>query len=1124
MQLECSTLFMGNWRMTARNLRRLFNMLESFGTLWFVASCMFLSRVSGQQVPKQEGPKVTIANPETLMSPQLLSRAIWDTNAYYQIYKQRSYENLVLLFITTEAYKKNPTLDPDNEIAFLNKVHEEYKDRYSTANGNYHLPEDEVQAAESMLTLAGAYGGPYAIASKPLADEILKLGIKGYESYAKGQQQVAAQQYLSDTASYSELLGRYIDEAWILANDNDKAKRVMTTYFGSVFNANPDDSAADIKSKNPEFRVSSEVDELVAASENNKLTIDQLRLAVTANDRQMNETLTKLREELVRLDKLETAYLAAPTEHDRQAIQAQEQVRFTTNIEGAKSGVYLLSTFASLLNDKGLSHTISVTGNATIQVISAVQQYETVMSNPAITSLNRVASSVTLAAGWLSADLAIVSLLQPGVSSDQLISEQLNAIRKQLVQLREEMHERFDRVDLRLNQLFLQMSDQFDALVKLLNGDQVSLAEINAATVRLDEGLLELNLGLSRLEANLQEYFKIVYNQEIDRRLESCFKSNRVTQQSFIICLSDLRYEALEANVKLDPLRNTAVDDETIFKTSTVRPLSPSYVYLARVGASAPFGSHEMTTLENQLVNPVEWSFGVDAYLGLLLKYPRFGTSASHQDLVDMRAAGDTLRKMALASRQLTLYEALLKNYSVKRDALKVDLQAAEDQYAQDHVPGANPFRVGPKAFNYRVPAAVQSGFLLPCSQPSADFVLSSKTLSLPSNIQTLIPKNYLMAETLGVGKIELCYEVPQYFEEFSGKRPAQNTFQFYEAPSIRIHGSFVTSNIPSFPSLIVFDRLITSTTKFIFWGWKVQSDAQPGRYLTDEGKHAADNAVQIWDGELRERFVNESTTTFHGSTEDAAGDKLDQTLVDGLNNKTFNDYTIQFHRMILDKFKGGTESIAVASRNLTVAKILVEVFASIGFPDELEKDEKFRSLLFGTDALPSGQDIANSFAQVFDTPAKNRRDKASAALKDLKIEENKENFIAAIKAGNLKAARQFIWLDYWLQLNQGERESAIRDACDKNSPHPDFVVCGLIRGTNDKHFDWDRNDQLALTVVPYDLIGKLGDDRTKMLSEDFTLYSSSPSKPYFPMIDNTLDRLTMFMQFHPGNKPKATP
>jgi hypothetical protein len=82
--------------------------------------------------------------------------------------------------------------------------------------------------------------------------------------------------------------------------------------------------------------------------------------------------------------------------------------------------------------------------------------------------------------------------------------DQLNEIRQQLGLLGEEMQDRFDQIDLKLNQLFEVMDNQFGVLVNLLNNQRLSLGEISAATARLDQGLLELDLGLTRVEARLK--------------------------------------------------------------------------------------------------------------------------------------------------------------------------------------------------------------------------------------------------------------------------------------------------------------------------------------------------------------------------------------------------------------------------------------------------------------------------------------------------------------------------------------------------------------------------------------------------------------------------------------------
>jgi len=122
-----------------------------------------------------------------------------------------------------------------------------------------------------------------------------------------------------------------------------------------------------------------------------------------------------------------------------------------------------------------------------------------------------------------------------------------------------------------------------------------------------------------------------------------------------------------------------------------------------------------------------------------------------------------------------------------------------------------------------------------------------------------------------------------------------------------------------------------------------------------------------------------------------------------------------------------GSAPIGNVSRHLTVAKLLIEDFVSIGYADALQSDENLRSLIFGSSALPSGQDITESFADVFRLPIQQRHQKAQAALQKMNIQPSQEAFVKAVKDLNHQAIYWFLELGYWNNMSQTERAALMR-------------------------------------------------------------------------------------------------
>jgi hypothetical protein len=86
---------------------------------------------------QSRGPHVSSGS--TTLDAETRARATWDSNAFYQIQKQSSYENLVLLSVVTHAYHDNPSVDSDDMLNALNKLHAQYKTKYEDAAGQYHV-------------------------------------------------------------------------------------------------------------------------------------------------------------------------------------------------------------------------------------------------------------------------------------------------------------------------------------------------------------------------------------------------------------------------------------------------------------------------------------------------------------------------------------------------------------------------------------------------------------------------------------------------------------------------------------------------------------------------------------------------------------------------------------------------------------------------------------------------------------------------------------------------------------------------------------------------------------------------------------------------------------------------
>jgi hypothetical protein len=1073
-----------------------------------------------------------IATNNSGIPPKWEARLTWDGNAFYRIHKDRSYENLVLFGALIHAYQANPNLDVQAELTALNDLHAEYKQKYLEADGQYHLPQTPIDAVQTMLNLGGAYGGKRFALLKPIADEVLKWGVKGYEMYARGPKQIAAQRFLADTASYSELLGKYVDQAYVLAQDNPKAKEVIDTFFGKTFNANVDDTSEAILTKNPDFSVSADVKHVLASSADNASALKDLKATVVAQNAQLAKELVTVRTYLAELSTEQAKYFAAKDEAEKKQIREQEEkASYQINIDGAKSSVYLLATTANFLKNEKLSHEISVTGYATIQMVDSIHKYNEALRT-STTDLNRVASAVTLAANWVSAGLTIASLFDAG-KTDSFVADQLNAIRQQLIILREEMHDRFDRIDLKLNQLYETMTTQFGVLVDLLNKQQIALSDIQATTARLDEGLFQLSIGMTSLEVRINQFVtKATVTRQLNRELEVCFAANQMPSASaFDDCLRDLTFTALDTT--LDPLADAQYDDEAIYRESAVVPIASDYPYMARIGGEK-IKNATMSGLAPHVVNPINWSFGTDSYLDLAQKWPKLYMRADPVQIDELIAAGTKLRSMGMASRDPAVSDWLLSNYQQKADLLRQALIRAEDKFKVATNDG-NPIRRGDKVFtNYSTPIAISNGSLPPCTFLETDYKTGSATqvLSLPKGIEKFIKRDeYRMADTMKISQIEFCYQVPVYTRAKSS--PSQICYNgdhyklcsaaLAQAPAIRVL-AYMLDPSPRQPPIFIFDREVTSASAIV-WLQVGKPGVRPDIVKDD---NPVGDAIGLWESELKAKFLTESTEDNPESKADV--DKIfilagpNWPRVRELLNQHFDQLTSNFYRQLVSTDFKGTNDVAAAARELDVAKILAQAFISVGFADELCKDESLRSLLFGNESLPDGDAVAASFDLAVNEPRNKYNDDARKRLAEMHIEVSTEGLVASVKASNADAVTYLVSLGVWDNLmTQGERAAVINaanalDQTAESSKTIQTVLKDANQSTFDRRF---LNDQAALSQRPYELLTGTLKQRSTALHDQLQTYQKPSYDAHFPVIDETLARLSIFKTYH-STKPQT--
>ena len=190
---------------------------------------------------------------------------------------------------------------------------------------------------------------------------------------------------------------RYIDEAWTLAETDKNFRMVLDTYFGDQtrFDALSTDSKNQILAKNTDFADHLNLKDLLEGDHQLTTSLDALRNDFAATSEKLDEGIQQDQKSLLLLDARQKAIMTylLKRESANQTIQRQIQEQQML-IDGSRSAVYLLSTFAGLGGNARLARYMDVVGNSAIQVADAINKYTASANNSS--SMQRASSSVIL--------------------------------------------------------------------------------------------------------------------------------------------------------------------------------------------------------------------------------------------------------------------------------------------------------------------------------------------------------------------------------------------------------------------------------------------------------------------------------------------------------------------------------------------------------------------------------------------------------------------------------------------------------------------------------------------------------------------------------------------------------
>jgi hypothetical protein len=909
------------------------------------------------------------------LTPGDTNQKVWGMNAAYRTRASGHFEDAAFAQTILETYKINPTLDPHDALDQLNKMRSQYDAKVSGTYRPYDFQATD--ALDTGLGIASLFPGPYgkgAAATKLLFDQYARYEDKEL----KGEAQITGE--LTQAHTFSDVQAIQEDtweQLYAAAKSNPQLKIVVDSFFGTSLKAHVDDDATTVLGNNTDFADHQTLSLLQTHIVNGSLTLTDKDITQTAANgiQSANQLLTQNMQTLKDTQKQQQdfiAYLKNQNAHDA-AIKKADDQRKTEMLElsAAQSGVTFAAGIAKLAGNPKLANTISTGGGAAIQIANAVSEYAHTAAT--MGTLGSSLGAAVLTGNVASAVFQVVGLFAGGPSTDQLIMDQLKAVREDIKQLHLDMTDRFDQIDKRLTFMQSDIDNQFLRVNFTLGSIQGNTDEILGDLSRLQSQIPVLQLQINQSIATYEHTQLSAY---IDNHLHYQETTGTQLQYSdYANYAGDFYSWAIDtaSSDNNEPVNNRSLDDDQFGDSLASATAYDNIAYFYKIVATK-FPHVTLYGSPADIVNPRDWAIASAAYVELEREWPDYARRYDPTRRDNLARTGQTMQQLlqSLAvnsdgTANYRLLNVLIANYEKKITNLTDIIKIYETTLKSQMVPSGDtmPFNEkldlwgGPdQSVDYvpslssldRCPGLPQEAPSLPA--PSTDFA-------------KVIPPIFRLAQQLNQGQLSICTGGYLQISNIH-KVPTQLPSGI---PVVGGSTVMVDGGTPSLTFPILFhktdvqqvDAWIVSATK------DVPSPNNPSSWITNNWTDGVSLSSQ-WD----------SGHTLYSDLSAAPATSLDAYRTDTLNsyNKARDDMRSaitsflhseqhSLYHQIADALSGhtappaGLPSLHDASEELKGAKELLTLYAELALPSTTNDDDLTRALLFGNQAILGGDDVA---------------------------------------------------------------------------------------------------------------------------------------------------------------------
>jgi hypothetical protein len=911
---------------------------------------------------------------------------MWVAHAKASLHSSATnYESLILLDMANRAYMR--TGSADNLDLYLNRRREELDERKALADSSsmYIAPHPLGSLKESLEALKNLPMnalGPVGELAKGEIDTVLSVSgvLQGIDTkYSREGAQVWAQtQRASDIQEVQNLEDSILSTSYRIAQGNKKfAEAIDHTVTKDLGNISILEKAPRIVELDQNLKTNISLKQALRGigdlqqGQRTAVSKDELRTLIAAHQKQTQTMVKDIIEAMnKKYDDLELFGIKTAQYEERRRKDNEERARKAAEtelgIKAAESASFVIYSFANLIHPE-FARDFRIVSNAGIQFANAINDFNKAAQYG---ELATKFGTVILTANMVGAAMTLMTLFaSSGPSEFQLVSQQIDAMHRNLIRIGEVMNSRFDQVDREIRKVYDVMTKDFDLVKNSLDDLKEKIAEIQSDLKRLQARLFYLEERLATLERKELEWHQNNYTRDFEEKLRQCleYKKDRpgvdLGLQAYEACRVAFITYALEGATK-GVLTNSEVSADTATLIAQLQNYSFDFNLNYVLRAAQKLAGLNLSI--RPISNISEWARGVDAYLSLRQQWPAYAKAESSEAIKQLEDSGIIAQQTLEAAIQNTQsekwFDSLLSRYEVQLSRVSSAAFKTLSEFAEKNTRGIDPWNPK-KAFELG-----KSEILNHTAVPNCDGIQGAPVLTINRFPQNKIPHEFWTGAQLGLWTLRACYQsnwvTTKTLKNDNVFAAVDKKFVGRVRLTLRLLAKTNDFEV-AFGEVSAVDTADVEFREQYFVG-----DDNPGKIVWETP--SSKQALQFWENVLKEQlegtlFTKEIIQYFGQSESEYAAILLKiGTLGDRLIEKIEREKAAALE-FLSAQVSGGANpdsDLQLALKDVRALQLLIRSLYAILFPHSILENEHLRSLLFGQDGycLDSGAEFLSRY------------------------------------------------------------------------------------------------------------------------------------------------------------------